>query len=338
MASNRPRGREKNVTGQGKDIKRRESGLGTGPVGSSGGYQGRPGGGNSGGQRDSGGRSSGGGLLKIIIIVAALLFGGGSGLGSLLGGDIIGNMTGTSEQIYDISSIYGNLGGGSTSSGWDNGSNTGTLNTSVDASARAKYTNILGNGKDKTTIMIYLCGTDLESRSKMATSDIQEMINANISDNVNILLYSGGCKSWQNDAMSSKTNQIWQVKDDGLVCLEKDLGSKSMTDPSTLSSFIQWCARKYPANRNSLIFWDHGGGTVSGFGYDEKFASSGSMSLAEIDKALAAGGVKFDFVGFDACLMATTENAIKTRRLHDCKRRNRTGYRLVLYKLVDKLF
>ncbi|MBQ7093024.1 MAG: peptidase C11, partial [Clostridia bacterium] len=58
------------------------------------------------------------------------------------------------------------------------------------------------------------------------------------------------------------------------------------------------------------IFWDHGGGSVSGFGYDEKFASSGSMSLAGIDKALTAGGVKFDFVGFDACLMATTENAL----------------------------
>lgn len=49
---------------------------------------------------------------------------------------------------------------------------------------------------------------------------------------------------------------------------------------------------------------------VSGFGYDEKYAASGSMSLAEIDRALTDGGVKFDFVGFDACLMATTENAL----------------------------
>ena len=43
MAANRPRGRQRNVTGPGKDIKRRGSGLGTGPVGSSGGYSGRPG-------------------------------------------------------------------------------------------------------------------------------------------------------------------------------------------------------------------------------------------------------------------------------------------------------
>lgn len=44
MAGNRPRGRQKNVTGAGKSIRRRGSGLGTGPVGSSGGYSGRSGG------------------------------------------------------------------------------------------------------------------------------------------------------------------------------------------------------------------------------------------------------------------------------------------------------
>lgn len=34
------------------------------------------------------------------------------------------------------------------------------------------------------------------------------------------------------------------------------------------------------------------------------------MSLAGIDRALEAAGVTFDFIGFDACLMATAENAI----------------------------
>ena len=40
---NRPKGREKNVTGQGKDIYKRGEGLGTGPVGSQNGHAGRPG-------------------------------------------------------------------------------------------------------------------------------------------------------------------------------------------------------------------------------------------------------------------------------------------------------
>ena len=37
-----PRGRKKNVSGEGKDIYKRGEGLGTGPVGSSEGYGGRP--------------------------------------------------------------------------------------------------------------------------------------------------------------------------------------------------------------------------------------------------------------------------------------------------------
>ena len=326
MEPKRPTGRKKNITGQGKDVKRRGSGLGTGPVGGAGRVP-------TGGAKpsSSGGgttRTTKGGMSKLIIILLVALLGGGGGLSSLLfggGGDVPQAVLPT-EQVQhttaqqqttaaqmpaiDLSSLFGTLGGGNVSTGWDNNDNTSTLDTSVAKNARDKYTTIKGKGKDEVTLMVYLCGTDLESRSKMATSDLQEMLNADISDNVNVIVYTGGCNRWQNDVISSKTNQIWQLKDEGLVCLEKDMGNKSMTNPDTLSSFIKWCKKNYPANRNSLIFWDHGGGSVSGYGYDEKFQSSGSMSLAGIDKALTAGGVKFDFVGFDACLMATTENAL----------------------------
>ena len=162
----------------------------------------------------------------------------------LFGGSDSGSSGGSYTQSTPVStaSPYGSLGGGSVSSGWSGGSNAGSLDTSVASGAREKYTDILGGGADEVTIMLYLCGTDLESRSKMATLDLQEMIDADIADNINLLVYTGGCKQWQNNAISSKTNQIWQVKDDGLVCLEENLGSKSMTDPGTLSSFIQWCA------------------------------------------------------------------------------------------------
>lgn len=339
MAPNRPRGRQRNVTGQGKGIGRRGSGLGTGSVGGAGRGAGigggRPsgmGGGSNMGHRPAGvpfrpqhtqrsaGTRSGGGLGKFIILIALLLFGGGGGLTSMLGGsesvdDYIPSGNGGSSYIeqmpsVDLSSLLGNLGGGSVSAGWDSGSNAGQLDTTVASGAREKYTEILGGGRDEMTIMVYLCGTDLESRSKMATSDLQEMLDAQISDKINLIVYTGGCSRWQNNLLSSQTNQIWQVRDEGLVCLDDDAGSKSMTDPDTLSSFIRWCAKNYPANRQALIFWDHGGGSVSGFGYDEKFSSSGSMDLAGIDEALIDGGVKFDFVGFDACLMATTETAL----------------------------
>ena len=158
--------------------------------------------------------------------------------------------------------------------------------------------------------MVYMCGTDLESRSSMGTYDLQEMLEAQFGAGINLLVYTGGCKGWRNSAVSSDVNQIWQVRDGKLACLKKDLGSASMTDPDTLSGYIQWCAANYPASRYELILWDHGGGSVSGYGYDEKFASSGSMDLSGLDTALRDGGVKFDFIGFDACLMATVETAL----------------------------
>ena len=331
MAFNRPRGRQKNVTGKGSSIKRRGSGLGTGPVGGAGRGSGIGGGfpGNrpeSNGSAPVGGsnrnvtRSGNSGMIKLIVLVLVLLLGGGGGLTGLLsnsGSPDNSYTPNNNNQSYadqvpsvDLSSLLGNLGGGAVSTGWDSGSNTGKLDTSVSKSAREKYTQILGQGNDEITIMLYLCGTDLESRSKMATSDLQEMLNAELSDNINLIAYTGGCSRWQNNLLSSSTNQIWQIRNDGMVCLVDDAGSKAMTDPNTLSSFIRWCDKNYPANRQALIFWDHGGGSISGFGYDEKFASSGSMDLAEINQALTDGGVKFDFVGFDACLMATTETAL----------------------------
>jgi len=324
MAVNRPRGRQRNITGEGKAINRRGAGLGMGPVGNSEGYQGRAGN-SDGGKRNLGGGSgsSGGGFVKILVILLILLFGGGSGIGTLLNNQPSAyveteNTNGQGNyQESNMGSFYGHLNGGTFSSGWDSGNTTGRLNASVAEGAREKYTDILGNKRDEATIMVYLCGTDLESRSKMATSDLKEMLDAEISEDINLLVYTGGCKQWQNNLVSSENNQIWKIEDGDMVCLEENLGNLPMTDPDTLSSFIQWCASNFPANRNSLIFWDHGGGSVSGFGYDEKNAYMGSMTLAQIDKALADGGVQFDFVGFDACLMATAENALMLSKYAD---------------------
>ena len=54
MEQNRPRGRDRTVTGTAKDIKLHGEGLGTGPVGSGSGHAGR--GGNSAGLNGGAGR------------------------------------------------------------------------------------------------------------------------------------------------------------------------------------------------------------------------------------------------------------------------------------------
>jgi len=288
---NRPVKRKKNVTNNGKGVSKRGEGLGSGKVGSGGfssSFSKKDFKENSGYGNSTGGKRSKSSLGIIIAIIIALC--GGGGLTGLFSGDSTYTTTNTQS--------------------WSDESNTQDLDTSVSSSARDKRTVIKGGGDDIITIMVYMCGTDLESRSAMATKDIQEMLAANLSDNINLIIYTGGCSKWQNNTISSSTNQIYKIEDGKLKLLEDDLGNLAMTKPSTLSNFIKWGKENYPADRYDLIFWDHGGGSASGYGYDEKFASSGSMTLAGINTALKDGGVSFDFVGFDACLMATLETAL----------------------------
>ena len=187
----------------------------------------------------------------------------------------------------------------------------------VAASTRGKYVTPLGSGRDTVTVMIYMCGTDLESKYGMATSDLTEMVKANLSDKVNVIVETGGCKSWKNNIVSSSVNQVYRVHSDGLEKLESSFGSAAMTDPNNLTRFIQYCAKNYPANRNVLILWDHGGGSISGYGYDEKSGGRSSMTLPQIDKALGSAGVTFDWIGYDACLMSTLETALVSAKYAD---------------------
>ncbi|MBQ1826751.1 MAG: hypothetical protein II126_02160 [Erysipelotrichaceae bacterium] len=200
--------------------------------------------------------------------------------------------------------------GSTYTSSWKLDSNVGKLNASVEKGVRAKYTTIKGDNKDTITIMVYMCGSDLESRSAMASYDIQEMAKATVGNNINLILYTGGTTKWNLNGISTQHNMILQVTGGKLKILVENAGNAAMVTPSTLTSFIEYCAKNFKANRNMLILWDHGAGSVAGYGRDEKYPNNGSMSLAGIDEALTEADVKFDFIGFDACLMANTETAL----------------------------
>ena len=307
---NRPKGRQRNVTGTGTGGYRRGEGLGNGPVGNQGGYSGRPGttGGTESGTRATGGKGK---IIGIIIAVVAVLAGGG-GLSGLLG-NFLGGGAQTPSDPSALTSLLSGFTSSNVSTGWTDSSSintTSSLNTSVAKGARDKYTVIKGNGQDVVTLMVYMCGTDLESEYGMASKDMAEMAAASLSDKVNIIIYTGGCSKWKTSGISNTTNQIYKIENGGLKQLVSNDGKKAMTDPATLTSFVKYCTDNYPANRYDLIMWDHGGGTTGGFGYDQLFTSKGAMGIASINTALKNTGIKFDFVGFDACLMATAENAL----------------------------
>ncbi|MBR3504079.1 MAG: hypothetical protein IKO07_07520 [Clostridia bacterium] len=175
------------------------------------------------------------------------------------------------------------------------------------AGALARFLN--RKTQSNVTVMVYFDGSDLEENDGSATADINEILYANADANVNIILCTGGAKEWHNSVIDQDTNEYYRVKN-GQLERVKDAGLKNMTDPDTLAEFVSFCAENYPAERNFLIMWDHGGGSLYGFGVDERFPGFHMMSVSEMCDALDSTGIHFDFVGFDACLMATAETAV----------------------------
>ena len=332
-------GRKKRVTSGGGNVFKRGEGINSGS---------RPGG-SSGGTSRGNGTRGGGSSLGIIALIAALLLGknnnGGSNnnrggclkriilliillaIASMVVKCMAGGVSGMSGMVEDYTSQQQTY--------EDNSGLTvvetqpvptpqppvaptqeAPADTTVSNQARDKRTKVLGGGKDVYTIMIYMCGTDLESNYGMATADLNEMLHADIADNVNIIIETGGTKKWQNTVISNKTNQIYQIKNDGIVRLQSDIGKKAMTKASTLTEFIDYCETNFPANRYALIMWDHGGGSASGYGYDEQFPNT-AMTLDVFNKALKDADCVFDFIGFDACLMATLETALVAEQYAD---------------------
>ena len=169
---------------------------------------------------------------------------------------------------------------------------------------------IVNEGTDTYTLMIYMCASDLESDGGYATNDISEMLNATVDEKINLIIETGGTKEWQDYGISNKTNQIYKIENNELKLIKDDLGIKEMTKPETLTEFIQYCKSEYPADKYGLILWDHGGGAVSGFGYDEHSKNEeDTLTIDKLKKALKESDTKFEFIGFDACLMANIETA-----------------------------
>lgn len=173
---------------------------------------------------------------------------------------------------------------------------------------RDKQVTLSGDGSDQVTILIYCNGSNLESEDGEATSDLEEIVEAGYSDQVNILVQTMGTSSWSDTfGIASDHSQIYQVTKNGLELVNDNLEQLDCTAPETLSDFIAWGAQNYPADRYILQFWDHGGGPVYGFGYDEFQDESAALTIDEMQSALQTAGVYFDFIGMDCCLMSSLE-------------------------------
>ena len=161
------------------------------------------------------------------------------------------------------------------------------------------------------TLMIYMTGSNLESQKGRATFDILEMLDSGLSfEDVNLILYTGGSQTWKSNIPSAYNSVIDLSLDSSEYVVASTESNADMGAAETLSTFINFTTQYYPAEHYSLIFWDHGGGPLWGYGSDELF-NADSLLLSEMktamDDTIFAKSAKLDFVGFDACLMGSYE-------------------------------
>lgn len=160
---------------------------------------------------------------------------------------------------------------------------------------------------DTWSVFLYLCGTDLESEGGAATQNIDELMQVNKSDNINVIIETGGTAKWQTEGIDPESLQRWELADGGLSLVDEQ-PLASMGDAQTLGDFLSWGVQSYPADKYMVVLWNHGGGSAAGVEFDELYDSD-SLSLSELAQGLGAGGAAFEVIGFDTCLMASLENA-----------------------------
>ena len=163
------------------------------------------------------------------------------------------------------------------------------------------------------TVMVYIVGSNLESRYGAATNDMKEMIGADLDfTRNNLLVYTGGSKRWTS-AISNICNSVINMENgEQLEVTAQTSETADMGAAGTLAEFINYCTAHYPAKHYGLVLWDHGAGPLWGYGSDELFGND-SLLLEELkgamDQTQFNGDSKLDFVGFDACLMGSVESA-----------------------------
>ena len=117
------------------------------------------------------------------------------------------------------------------------------------------------------TIIVYLCGSDLESENGMASMDMEEMERASTGSDVKFVLETGGANSWENGVSRRKLERY--VICDGKAERVDSLAMANMGESSTLADFLKWGVAEYPAGNMGLVLWNHGSGSINGVCFDE---------------------------------------------------------------------
>ena len=197
-------------------------------------------------------------------------------------------------------------------------------------SATAQISVIDASSQDAYTILLYVCGSNLESNNGFATTDLKEIVAAGaLPKGVNVVLETGGSTYWSSSSKNITSDQKtiptaltrWTLNASTKferVSVTQQPSDASMGESSTFESFLEWGITNYPADKTGVILWNHGGG-MNGCCYDYKFTDSynnpDSLTPAELyrslQKVLGTGSskTKLEWIGYDCCTMQMADIA-----------------------------
>ena len=165
---------------------------------------------------------------------------------------------------------------------------------------------------NRWTILIYMCGADLESRSGLASMDLDEILSVdNQPDDINIVIETGGSKKWKKYNIDANALSRYHVENNSLV-LDEKLSKANMGKQSTFESFLDWGLNAYPAEKTGVVFWNHGG-ALGGCCSDENYGGDtllNSETSAAFKNVFEKNNIdKLEYVGYDCCLMQVQDIA-----------------------------
>jgi hypothetical protein len=176
----------------------------------------------------------------------------------------------------------------------------------------------LFKSKAKWTVIGYYDGNNNldngENGSSWVISEAQEAEKVGSTDQVQFVAMVASLKTGGQASYYHLEKNANELPDSLKSTVLQKLGTKDMSDPTTLTNFIAYAKQKYPAAHYMLMLKDHGGGW-RGAMEDAQNGAGGLMTLPAIAQALDT--FHFDLISFDACLMGMVEVGYELRHKAD---------------------
>ena len=169
------------------------------------------------------------------------------------------------------------------------------------------------------TYMLYLAGdNDLDYFMDNISAAVDKLIKKNPSTALNVVIFFDGGNA--RDGERTDDMYIWNAGENELHRRRLTEAEQSTGNPNTLTSFIEWAHKNFPAQHYYLSIANHGRAT-SGIAWDGQNGAASTrpdvLDPLELKSAIAAatqqGAWKIDVIHFDACLMALFEMAYEIK-------------------------